>query len=217
MLGQGVYGFPEAARLTDLKSITVRAWFKETAGTCSRPPVFESDYPPIDGARAISFLDLVELYAAGRLRDHGLSLQKIRRVHAKMADRLNTKHPFGKRRIFTDGADLFIGNADGDTEELIDILRDQKAFPEILLPFLKRIEYDDASDLARCWRIADMVVLDPSICYGKPISRQIGISTKILANAYRANDRNVDLVAYWYNIKPKHVRAAVEFEDKYAA
>ena len=217
MLGQGVYGFPEAARLTDLKSVTVRAWFKESARDRSRRPVFKSDYRPIDGARVISFLDLVELYVVGRLRDHGLSLQKIRRVHAKMADRLDTKHPFGKRRIFTDGADLFIGNADGDREELIDILHDQKVFPEILLPFLKRIEYDDATSLAKCWRIADMVVLDPSICYGKPIVQQIGISTKILANAYRANDRNVDFVAYWYNIKPKHVMAAVEFEDKYAA
>jgi uncharacterized protein (DUF433 family) len=217
MLGKGVYSFPEAARFTELKPPTVREWFRKRVNGRSQRPVFESDYPPIDGDRAISFLDLVELYVVGRLRDYGLSLQKLRRLHSKMADRLGTKHPFGKRELFTDGVDLFIANADEGREELIDILRDQKVFPTVILPFLKKIKYDKMNDLAKCWRIADMVVLDPSICYGKPIVQQIGVSTAILANAYRANNENVDLVAYWYKVKPRHIMAAVEFENRYAA
>src|SRR5258708_7578605 len=99
MLGNGVYNFAEAARLTGLKPSRVREWFRDLKVETGRRPVFQSDYEPVDGDRAISFLDLIDLYVAGQLRNSGLSMQKVRRLHSKMALSLSSKHPFSKREI----------------------------------------------------------------------------------------------------------------------
>jgi uncharacterized protein (DUF433 family) len=71
--------------------------------------------------------------------------------------------------------------------------------------------------MAKRWCIADLVVIDPSICLGKPIIESIGITTAILAAAYEANDQNPELVADWYKVHSKHVIAAVDFERLMAA
>jgi hypothetical protein len=75
ILGNGIYGLPEAARLTGLKPGRVRESFQERLDTSERPPVFRSDYESIGGDRAISFHDLIDLFIAGQLREHGVSLQ----------------------------------------------------------------------------------------------------------------------------------------------
>jgi uncharacterized protein (DUF433 family) len=71
--------------------------------------------------------------------------------------------------------------------------------------------------MAKRWCIADLVVIDPAICLGKPIIEEVGITTAILAASYEANDHNVELVADWFRVHPKHVIAAVEFERSLAA
>ena len=95
---------------------------------------------------------------------------------------------------------------------MIDVLSRQRVYPEVLLPFLQRIEYDEATKMARRWLIADQVVIDPAIGLGKPIIDGIGIATAVLAALYEANDQNAELVADWFRAHPKHVIAAVDFE-----
>lgn len=216
--GQGVYTFTEAARLTALKPARIREWFRGRAPGDVRRPVFRSDYEPVDGDHAISFLDLVDVYVAGQLRDHGVSLQTLRRVHCKMAEDLQTPHPFCRKEVLTDGKAVFLRGLDSDgQEELTEVLTRQGVFPQILLPFLKRIDYEKVKFLAERWRIADQVIVDPAICFGQPIVEGLGLPTTILAAAYRANDRNAQLVADWYNVQPEHVLAAVQFEKSFAA
>jgi uncharacterized protein (DUF433 family) len=218
MLGMGLYNFPEAARYTRLNRSKVREWFVGRPTDASREPVFFGDYPPIGHDRALSFHDLVDLYVAGRLREFGLSLQRLRRVHTKMKRELDTPHPFCKREILTDGLNVFtrIAHEQG-FDELIDVLKNQRVFPTILMPFLKKIVYDPVTDLARQWAIADMVIMDRAMCFGKPIVESVSIPTIVLAKSYCANQQNADLVADWYGIQPDHVRAAVNFERQYAA
>src|SRR5690349_2020617 len=78
MLGKGVYDYREAALLTGLKQGRVREWFRVRPVKARRPPVFRSDYEPVDGNYAISFLDLIDVFVAGQLREHGVSLQTLR-------------------------------------------------------------------------------------------------------------------------------------------
>lgn len=42
-------------------------------------------------------------------------------------------------------------------------------FPDIIEPFLKQLDYDPDTHLARRWHIADGVVLNPGILLGKPV------------------------------------------------
>ncbi len=115
----------------------------------------------------ICFLDLVELFVAGQLRDHGVSLQALRKVPTKLQKDLVTQHPFSREEILSDGKKVFVlGLDDKGKEEMVEVLTRQKVFVEILLPFLNKINYDSATRLARKWCIADRVALDPAICLG---------------------------------------------------
>jgi len=218
MLGTGVYGYREAARLTGLKQERIREWFRSRPAGSKRGPVFRRDYQPVDGARAISFFDLIDVFVAGQLREHGVALQTLRRAYSRLADELHTSHPFCRRELLSDGKNVFTrGMDEKGREELKEVLTHQKVFPQIILPFIKRIDYGDVSKLAERWHIDRLVVIDPRICFGTPIVEAVSIPTAILSAAYEANNQDAELVAGWYNVHADHVLAAVEFERKMAA
>lgn len=218
ILGHGIYNLPEAARLTGLRPQRVREWFHGRPRAASRKPVFRSDYPSVDGDRAISFHDLIELFVAGQLRERGVALQSLRKVHERLQVDLDTRHPFCRREILTRHGQVFtLGLDEQGRSEMVEVLSRQRVFPDILLPFLNRIDYNEATAMAERWCIANLVVIDPAICLGKPIVEGVGIATGILAATYAANDRDADLVADWFRVHPKHVIAAVDFERSLAA
>jgi len=218
ILGHGIYNLPEAARLTGLRSSRVREWFMGRTAEQERKPVFKSDYDPVDGDRAISFLDLIELFIAGKLREQGVSLQLLRKVRRQLQTDLITPHPFCRREVLSDGKRVFTLGLDADGQrEMIEVLSRQRVFVEILLPFLKRINYDAVTKLASKWSIADKIVIDPLICLGKPVVEEVCIRTTILASAYEANDQDSELVAEWYGLLPAHVLSAVDFERSLVA
>lgn len=217
-IGHGVYSLAEASRLTGLRSQRAREWFLGRPSEQLRKAFFAGDYPSVLGDRAISFHDLIELFVAGQLRDHGVSLQSLRKVHRQLQKELGVRHPFCRREVLSDGKKVFTLGLDAlGQHEMIEILSRQRVFAEILLPFLKRIDYDEATQLARRWMIARMVVIDPAICLGKPIVEPVGIATAILASAYDANGQNAEAVADWYGVHSSHVLAAVDFERNLAA
>lgn len=84
-----------------------------------------------------------------------------------MASDLDTPHPFCRKELLTDGKTIFMRN----TEEaaagcLAEVLTGQRVFPEILLPFLKRIDYDKVRLLALRWHIADATAVCRSVSHG---------------------------------------------------
>ena len=48
-----------------------------------------------------------------------------------------------------DGQVFLFGLDPRGTEEMIEVLTRQRVFPRILLPFLRRMEYDEATELAK--------------------------------------------------------------------
>jgi uncharacterized protein (DUF433 family) len=141
----------------------------------------------------------------------------LRKVRGRLQKDLGTPHPFCRREVLSDGKRVFTLGLDPDGErEMIEVLTRQRVFVDVLLPFLKRIDYDSVTKLASKWSIADKVVVDPTICLGKPIVEEVGVRTTILANSYEANDRDAELVAEWYGLLPTHVLAAVDFERSLA-
>ena len=84
--------------------------------------------PSIRGAtgkgsrREYSFKDLVSLKVAKRLRDEGISLQKIRKALAFLKRNYPEKGtPLAEFRFLTDGATLFV--VDKDPKKILDTLR----------------------------------------------------------------------------------------------
>lgn len=216
LLGRGVYSFKEAADLTNLKPSRVREWFTDRSEGQSAS-IFKSDFDGQTSERLISFLDLIDVFIAGRLRSQGLSLQALRRNYKAIQDALGINHAFSQKKLLTDGKRLFIVGLDGkDREEVVDVLTKQKAFPKIILPFLKKLDFDPESHLATRWRISPGVVINPQICFGQPIVEGCGIPTNILAKAMKAN-KDVNRVAHWYGVSASHVTIASHFEARRAA
>lgn len=214
VLGHGVYTVPRAAKLVRLPEQRVREWFRGRKSSAKqRKPVFLGDYQPIEDAFALSFLDLIDVYVAGQMRQHGVSLQTVRRVYGRLSRELNTSHPFCRKELFTDGEDVFIRGKDRQgEEEIYEAITKQKVFPKLILPFLKQIDYDHITVIAARWRIAPEVVLDPRICFGSPVVCEYSIPTYVLHASYLANGESADKVANWYNINSEAVLAAVSFE-----
>ena len=216
-LGHGLYTFSEAGRLTGLSSQRVRSWFEDRKGggqPRGRGHVFQSDY---GSEGVISFLDLIEVLVAGHMREMGISLIAVRKAYAALGRYVDTQHPFSHQDLLTDGQKLFI-HLQRESEsrtELIEIVSRQHAIPQILLPYLRRVDYDSVSRLARQWNITDGIVVDPNRALGKPIVRTSAMPTAILAAAYRANGQDAERVADWYGVAPTDVEAAVRFEGQY--
>jgi uncharacterized protein (DUF433 family) len=215
-IGQGLYGFTEAARLADLNSATLRSWFFGRGGR--RRPVLAPDYAAIQGSYAISFLDLIDARVAASLKGIGLSTQKVRRLYAELQDLLDERHPFAREELFHDGTNIWL-RAVGkmDEERFLEILKRQHGIPQVVRPFLKRLTYDGRTSRASEWTIAKGVAVNPQYCYGKPATNRSRRPTRLLAAAFAANDSDERTVAVWYGVEPQEVLDAVEFEKMLAA
>ncbi len=215
IVGNGVYDTTEASRFTGLRPGRIREWF---GGRSDRAPVFQSDYESAGNPLSMSFLDLVEVFAAGQFREHGVTLQFIRKVHLKYQKEWDTRHPFSMEDFRTDGKSIFIvqAQADGD-QSVYDAMTKNLVFEKIILPVLSKIDYEHATKLAMRWHLADLVVLDPAVCFGKPSIEGLGITTRVISDSFYAHSQNARAVAKWYEIDEKHVLAAVSYESGTAA
>lgn len=218
LLGHGVYNIAEAARFTGLKKRRVKDWFQGRATDPFPRTVFQGDYKVLDGFFSISFLDLVEVFIAGQLRESGVSLARVRRAHVKLQGDWGIKHPFSKKDIRTDGKDIFICALDEeDRAEVIDVITNNRVFERIIVPVLEKMDYDLATALALKWHISKGVVIDPDRCFGKPIVERAGITTNVLASSYYGNRQDAKTVARWYGVSEEDVMDAVRFESEFAA
>ena len=208
VLDLGIYTMTEAARLLRLRPARIREWFQSQR----YDPIFKSDYAASD--KVISFLDLIDALVATKLFKHGFSLQQLRVIYERLEKNFNCPHPFSRKELLTDGQQIFERQL-SDTGEtaLIEAMDNQKVFPKIMLPFLETIDYDVVTQLANRWNIQKGILIDPKLCLGKPVVKRVAIPTRILAREYAANDRNAKLVADWYEITAKDVKAAYKFEQ----
>ncbi|MDO8631925.1 MAG: hypothetical protein Q7R41_15680, partial [Phycisphaerales bacterium] len=209
----GVYTLSEVARYTNLKYSTVRYWFLGRPDGAGRGPVFRSDYPIVCGQRAVSFLDLFDALIAGQFRELGVSLQVVRRAHTLLQRRLGTIHPFCHQDLYTDGKAIIAGTASEINDETLnDVISGQHLFPQIKI-HLDHVVYCTKTKLAVRWHVADGVVMDPTLCRGKPVVEPTGTTTFVLSGAYSANDQNADLVADLFDVSIEQVLNAVKFEE----
>ncbi|MFP4139429.1 MAG: DUF433 domain-containing protein [Phycisphaerae bacterium] len=213
ILGHGIYTAPEASRLSGVSSRCVRYWFR---GDGKRGPALGigdySDTP--DDSLLLSFHDLIDVKVVGAIREKGVPLQYLRKIHSRLIEELGTRHPFARKDFYTDGKAVWVNEKSKEGEMIREILSGQHAFPTILKPFLESIEYDEHSLMAEIWHIGKGIIIDPEIRYGKPVVEGTGIPAELLAMAYQANGEDPEIVAEWYDVSPAEVEAAVAFQRR---
>lgn len=204
-----LYGISEAAHYIDLPVTTLRYWVRGERN--SRPVIKLPDKTPM-----LSFMNLVEAYMLyGIRRQYKIPLPAVRRTINYLSRMFGSKHPLAEESLQTDGIDLFIEK----TGQLINLVQSgQLAMRAVLEPHLRRIEYERrvASRLYPFTRIhgsddPKIIVIDPTISFGKPIVKGTGILTSILAERYKAGEEILDLVED-YGLKQDQVEEAIRYE-----
>jgi uncharacterized protein (DUF433 family) len=225
LLNTGIYSLGQAARLIHAEPRAVRRWMcgykrKHGEGHRHSAPLWKTQ---LDGAgfdqAAIGFRDLMELRLVRAFADAGISLPVIRATIDAARHDLHTDYPLTTRRFMTDGKKIFESavNEAGD-ELLTDVRAKQIVFTHVIKPSLYAgIEYD--GNVARVWFPPESkgIALDPSRQFGTPIVVEAGVPTDALYETYLAEGRDHRFVARQFDIAPKHVIAAVRYEERLRA
>lgn len=223
LVGVGIYGVTEAARLTGVPSSCIRRWLRgysyQSAGAKrNSAPVFTSDLPMIDTEMALSFLDLIEVKIVNSLRLMKINWKLIRLAEQHAREIFQVDHPFATKRFRTDGRRIFadLKKKHGD-RPLVDLADNQLTFRNMVEPHLKDIDFDGGKEASRWWPMGARhhVVLDPQRSFGQPIVRE-GVPTAVLARAC-TREQSVETVAKWFEVEVRAVRDALVFERNLAA
>lgn len=224
LFGLGVYSVPEAARITHVSAPRIRRWlagytFKSGDAVRSSPPLWQRQIVSDDSV-ALSFRDLLEVRFVDAFLRHGVRLTVIRTAAEKAAEIIGDSHPFSTKQFKTDGRSIFADIVQKSGEQsLLDLTKSQYAFKSVMEPFLfAGLEFPEFGNRPmRWWPLGQdrRVVIDPERSFGQPIVTPESVPTSVLARAFHV-EGSIDAVARWYEVDPRSVRDAVDFEKTLA-
>ncbi len=213
------YSVQEAARWLGVPISTVRAWAvgrRQKSGDKTEwyQPVIQIVDPD---ERLISFRNLVELHVlAGIRRQHGVSLQNVRRSVRFMSEKLSIQNPLSSREMLTDGRDLLLDHLG----ELINASQSgQMEMRRIVEAYLSRIHHDAEGRPARLYpfsstqveRDRKSIVIDPRIQFGRPCISKTRLATTVVAERFEAGE-TIEELARDYKVDPRDVEEAIRYE-----
>lgn len=227
-LGIGMYPISEAAKILRLPVGKLHRWTKgyyfsarDTRRVESRALLQQHDYPELAAQGIVTFLEMIELYLISIFRERGVSMQTIRKVAKRIAERFRTNHPFALMGLRTDGKHI-IGEMEdaesGASRRFLEELHNCQIVFDIAEQFL--YPNADAHDdlIHRYWPIGKEkgVVCDPQRNFGQPILDRYRVPTYPLYNMFRSGE-SPETIAWWYEIDVGSVQSAIEFECFMAA
>ena len=211
-LSQPLYNYAEADHLAGVSRGTSKRWLSGYAYHGARGlPVQQ---PPITlgtGAEpGVSFVDLIEVVAIGRLKGTGFSLPLIRRIVQNCQELLSVPRPLAALRFKTDGREIFVRM--GDTLVEVGKRRGLQAWAQVLAPFLEDLDYVEEI-VGRWWPLGRTapVVIDPDYGHGLPVIANSGVRTEIILERFRAGALPPE-IAEDFNVTETEVDRALQFE-----
>lgn len=200
----GVYSFPAAARLiSDATARQLRYWVRSGL----TPPTHPRDPARPAESDVLSFHDLVSLELVRRMRQLGVSLQKIRTLEAQLRSyRPGADRPFAYEVFWSDGVDVWFQLEPGDHRLVQATGRDRRnlSWQPAIATFAEEIDYDEG--VAVLWRPAPHVHIDPRRQFGDPVVAGTRIPVRtIVANLDADTPAQV---AEWYGLTVEQVEGA---------
>lgn len=224
--GTGIYTPADAATLLHERPDTVRRWafgYRRVRGSrpVAHPPLIHTDLPELEGQRALTFVELIELLYIRAFERAGVPWRLIKEAANVAARMYSTDHPFALRQLYIDPHSVYgaVQEPDG-SESLVQLVgHGQHAMSQLVKPYLEQIEFGADNVARRWWPMGKDggVVVDPLFAFGAPIVEGVGIRTRTLAGTYEAElpaygEGAADRVAWTYEISPRDVHTALAFE-----
>lgn len=218
------YSLAEASHYLRIPLATLRSWVRGRYYPTERgkrffEPLLEL---PDTGLPSLSFVNLVEAHVLDAIRrEHKIPLPKVRKALDYVKKKFGSSHPLADLKFQTDGAELFLARFG----ELIAVSEaGQLAMSQMLAAHLRRLEHDAEGMVARLYpfirkRQPDepkIIVIDPSVSFGRPTIIGTGIPTSIIAERYKAGESIAEL-AKDYECERGYVEEAVRCELAIAA
>ena len=214
------YGIAEAAHYLGIPVATLRSWALGRPYPAKGQNKFFNPIilpPTSQRIHQLSFMNLVEAHVLNAIRrHHKVLLSKVRKAIAYLRDQYPSKHPLADQKFETDGMDLFIDKYG----TLINISQDgQLAVRQLLERYLSRVERDPHGIPIKLYPfirkgIPDEpknIVIDPAICFGRPVLAGTGIATLIIAERYKAGE-TIDELAEDYAHPKLQIEDAIRCE-----
>ncbi len=187
------------------------------------PPLIRTDLPEIDGERALTFVELVELLYVRAFQQAGASWATIKEA-ASVAGRIySSAHPFALRHVYVDGGKrLWAEVKEQDGAEGFVQLKGhaQHGFPALVKPYLDQLEFDMNDVANRWWPLGRKggILVDPLYSFGAPIVEGTNIRAKTLTDMFDAEEaaygeRTVERVAWIYEVSATQVENALHFRS----
>ena len=207
-----LYTTAEAARLAETTTATVGRWFR---GHRAAPPLF-ADRRPDQATFHLSFLELVELIVARRLRACGLSVEQLRQSREFARERWGVEHPFAELRLNTLGCGDSNASSPVHDGEWPTSLPPLPKFAELAT---RAIEYDDcAQDAAagtwarRLFPAGDSapLMIDPRFAGGAVTFLNRGLLLETIVKRWRA-DESIAFIASDFDLDESDVEAALRY------
>lgn len=205
------YQLSEAARYIHVPKQTVWNWFRGL-----------NDHPVLDLASGnhhtyVSFMGLAEAHVLSSMRTkHGVPLQRIRRALDHLKRHFKSEHPLVEFEFQTDGLDLFID----EIASLTNVSRyGQTGMRDVLKLYLSRIDRGDDGLPIRLYPFTQnkiesdprIIVIDPSVSFGRPMIRRSGITTSAVAERFKSGE-SIASLADDFNREPAEIEAAIRSE-----
>ncbi|MGD0437306.1 MAG: DUF433 domain-containing protein [Bryobacteraceae bacterium] len=218
------YSMAEAAHYLRMPEGTLRSWvvgrWYPVAGQSKRSrPLVRLDDPE---RQYLSFINLVEAHVLAAIRRrHGVKLPKVRTALDYLKRQFRIERPLIDQTFQTDGLDLFVERY-GD---LINVSREgQQTMKEIINVYLKRIDRDaqglpiklypftrDTESDATPKSDPRVVVMSPSVSFGRPVIAGTGIPVSSIYERYKAGD-SVAALAQDFNLETGAIEEAIRCE-----
>ena len=223
--GKGIYTLSTASKILKMSPHKLRRWingytYNKNMEGRSIKPLFKTEFDYDANDVIISFHDLTELLFINYFIGYGLSIQKIRKAAIAASRLLDTSHPFAIRKMFTDGKSIFAKIAKEENDpSLLDLLKKQYQFNEIIEPILiECIDFDKNDYAQRWWPLGkkEDIVLDPARNMGQPILNKYNIKTELIYNLFKTN-HSIREISEWYELDQKAIESAIGFEERLVA
>ncbi len=208
-----LYGLSEAALYLRLPIKTLEYW------AFGRKPISPVIRAASKQPRSLSFMNLLECHMLASMRSlYDLRLPKIRRAVAHLSKTSGFKHPLIEEPLYTNRIDVLIKQID----KLVNLSRDgQLVIPEIVEAHLERVEYDKTIGAFKFYPFVHeksagepkLIVINPSLGFGKPVIAGTGISTAVIASRFNARESVPDL-AKEYGLETQQIEEAIRWETR---
>lgn len=188
-----LYTAAEAARYVGMAPSTFRSWASgyETNSSNDKDPVI-TQLRSGDLEQSIPFIGLVEATVIQAFRRTGLPLQRIRTALEVLSQEGDLEHALASNKLYSDGANVLLDHAgDNDpTRLLVNVVDGQGVFHDLILDYLRKIEFGDTWAQALILPVtADPLLrVQPSKGMGEPLFIKGGAPLSIVTSRLSAGE-----------------------------